>query len=522
MALLAAAGFMGTALATVASGSANLEIAGLFSSDEELSGHIVLHMLRAGTLSPSHFFSYGALYHELCALALLPWQLLGGVSEREVVLGMRAVALAGGVATVLLAYLLGARIAGRWGGALAAAVVATGGELAKWGVTAHPDTVQVALLAAGLYAAVRRAEGGDRRWLIASALLAGLAFSTKYAGVFLLPIIVAADFFVVGRSRRWRELALDTAAVGAVFAVVFVVTNPYALVEWRRLLTQVREESDLAQAGHVFRAGGGALDWLRVVGGGGLAGPLTALLAGAGLVAALWTARRGKGRNGPPAGYWTVTGFAALYLGYLMVDTNFRVGRYALPLVPALAALGAWTAVRGARWLWREADGRAVVGRAAVAAVGLLALALAVLPGALATADVVRLRDGRMDEPAVRATLEAGAWLEAHAEPAARVLYDQYSYVPPRFTHRLATFGLTRAQVEAFRPDIIVTDEAIRGRFRDPAAASSYVDGPQAYGERALAYRLLEQGELSCFVVAARFGPVTIYARELPGCVRAS
>lgn len=127
-------------------GAADLGLVGVLSPDEELAGRLVRHMLDAPTISPDHFFAYGALSRELAALLLLPLTPFGAPSDRAVVVSLRLVSLLGGAATTVLTGLLGRRLGGAWTGVVAALIAAVTPELAHWSAVAHPDTVQVSTL----------------------------------------------------------------------------------------------------------------------------------------------------------------------------------------------------------------------------------------------------------------------------------------------------------------------------------------------------------------------------------------
>src|SRR5688572_6696098 len=59
-------------------GGDGLALVAVFSTDEALSGRIVRSMLEGRTLNPDHFFSYGALYHELAAVVAVPFHVAHG------------------------------------------------------------------------------------------------------------------------------------------------------------------------------------------------------------------------------------------------------------------------------------------------------------------------------------------------------------------------------------------------------------------------------------------------------------
>jgi hypothetical protein len=487
-------------------------------------------MVEGRTLSPGHFFAYGALYHELAALVSIPFSAAGD-GERHVLIALRAVSLAGGAATLALTFALGARLFGPWAGLLAAGLTACSAELAVWSITAHPDTLQLALLTGGLLAACAVRDVPSRGRIVLAALLAGLAFGTKYAGVLLLPLLgfalIAAHLEAGCRGMGLvRRLMVDALIGAAVFGLTFALTNPYALIEWRRWLTQVRAEMLHAREGHVTLADEPRLRWLRIVADRSFAGVAVVLGAVAGAVTAALTPRpplpilgkgepnstavervspspnTGRGGRGvralsPPVlvAIWTFG-----YLAYLVAFVGLQEPRYALPALPGLAVLAAGSVA----WI-----GAAWPRLGAVTGVALLLLTAA---GALGP--MRAMYSERSERTAVIATdprMLAGRWLGEELNAGATVVSDAYVYLP-RHLAAATTFGLTRADVAAQRPVAIVVNEQIRGRFRDPAGATRAVDGPAAYTERLTTYARLEAGELGCYRPVADFGEVRIYA----------
>ena len=86
-------------------------------------------------------------------------------------------------------------------------------------------------------------------WLIAAAIVAALAFGTKYpGGLVLLPVGMAAWFMSAGCSLR--ETTVRLARISAVFVATFVITTPAILVHPRQVLTAVLYETQHYATGH--------------------------------------------------------------------------------------------------------------------------------------------------------------------------------------------------------------------------------------------------------------------------------
>ncbi len=502
-------------------GAADLAVVGLFSTDEQLAGQLIRAMLLHNNLGLSHFYSYGPLDLYAARLALWPWALRHSVPDAAIITTLRAVSLLAGLGCIAISFVLGRRLWDSTTGALAAILLAMSPTTLAWSTTAHPDMLQLFWLLLGLLCAVRLISHRSRQLLMLGAVCASLAFATKYEGELLLPLLWLADLLGLLNARPKGGLPLgallaafasDAALSLALFAACFLLLDPSVLRERHEFLYQARLEAGLAHTGHLFRLSGGGVAWLGALAGADVLGPVLlaiGLAATAGWTAISVRATVPAARTGALSGaaraqerlllaFWT-----AGYLLFLFVWIADRQPRYALPALPGLAIFAAAALVGLAR---RRP--------AAVLASALMVLTVApVLP---ATLRYERAMAGRMSEPLVRRRIEAGQWLAARTPANISLIADAYAYLPTSLTNVRVTFGLTQAEIAADRPQIIVTDAAIRDRFRDPSDAGRYVDGAQAYEQVAATYDALDAGQLACYPLRQRSGPESIYGL-LPG-----
>jgi 4-amino-4-deoxy-L-arabinose transferase-like glycosyltransferase len=118
------------------------------------------------------------------------------------------------VAAVGVLYLLVARRFGKVAGLVAALALAVSPVSVAVNRDNNPDAIFVLLLVLAAYCGLRALEGGRLRWVVATAVLVGLAFNAKMlaAGV-VVPGLVAAYLFFVERPWRVRFGHLAVAAV---------------------------------------------------------------------------------------------------------------------------------------------------------------------------------------------------------------------------------------------------------------------------------------------------------------------
>jgi len=300
------------ALAAILVGAAALRIVGvayahpfaLFSPDEQSIVPRAWHMAHGGGLDPNWFD-----YPSLLMYVLAPFQ---AWEPHPSYLAARIVVIVLALGAVAAAWWLGHRAYGGLAGVVAAAAVAvetTHVAYSRMAVTDVPLTLAIAASLALLVSGKIELGG----------LVAGVAMSFKYPGVFLLVPVIVAGW------RQWRRLAIAFLAA----AVAFAATSPYFFVHFSTALADAYRVQNLARQGwlgfeHDHAAPIAFADRLWE----GL-GPAL-LVCVVGLVVAF--VRRGRADL-------ILGSFVIVYfLDLCTLGAHFD--RYVLPLVPPLAALG--------------------------------------------------------------------------------------------------------------------------------------------------------------------------------------
>lgn len=414
--------------------------------DEELVVGKALQM-SVGRIRDPGDFNYPHLVFDLDALAMAGYRLAGRVTGRyastedflvDVAVGRpglqyriaRGVGAALGVATVLATALAAWFAYGRRSVALLAGLLVTVNFLhardSHYGTVDVPMALFVTL---SLAFAIRAARTQALRDYLIAGLLAGLATSAKYnAGTVIVGVIVAAT------PRLWRprgpgerrDAAVAVLLSGAFMVMAFAVTSPACLLHLDKVVAGL-----VVQRQALF-GGRGQPAWiahLTVTLPGAFGWPGCAAVA-AGLARAVWQRRAAD----------------IIFLAFLvptfasMATMTWVLGRYTLPMIPALAILAAEAvmAVLPSR-------------RVEVAAATLL---LAVPPAV----SVIRY-DRLAAEDDTR--LLASAWVAENLPPRTRVLVcDGYGAPVLNTDHR---------RPPAFKPELIRCSaddvRAARARF---------------------------------------------------------
>jgi hypothetical protein len=516
---------------------------------------------------------YGHLFFNLALVPLSVLNAFYPVTDTTIIVALRLVSLSAAASAVLLTFALASRHWGSavgWFALVGLAVLPS--SFNYWAVTSHPDSLQVACTMVSLYAACRFTERGQDTWFDAAAAGAGLAFAAKYGGLFLLPglfvlaalvrpgasaadgtcrtisriqaavlltglvglvvslslraaytgprwfpvqdIQLAACVLLVGigmfdkiwkgLSRSWRPRVFVARALRAasIFWIAFIVVSPFS-VNRLTFVSGVLFESRIAAFGQFFAAGGNRLDWFAILASPACVGVVCMGLAGFGLYQFMMRlAREGRLVLASPDGVlWTwIIGFTL----FLILRVHLRENRYLLVIVPPLLILAGDSLLRILDALSQRRQSRFLF------TVGVsMAIVWAAVELSLGTERQLALVRERQSREQTSDAVQAGLWLQSHMSPAARVLYDWYSYVPPMFTAAQGSWGMTSADLSTFNPDVIVVNDAIRARFSSINDASRYYD-KAAFLDRHHFYESLEKGQAG-FVLVKSVGPIRLY-----------
>jgi len=391
--------------------------------DEAYVIHLVYRLgeqwARERSLNP-HASSYGALPLYLLLLAqqvasLIVAQLGGrfGIDSAPLLYVGRLISATLGTATVGLIYDLGKRLYSRAAGLLGAAFLTLAVLAVRDSHFYAVDTMLAFLVTLTVWFGARVMQRGRWRDVLAYGVSMGLAVSTKVvAGLLAVPLAVAVVKSHLHRGHRGRLAIVYVLAGLALALLVWLLLNPYAVLDYQNYFNFDQNDDLLVQSA-VVRGTLRPLYTLQFAGTPryvyvitnwlywGLGLPLE-LLALAGLVYALVGMVRGV------RGDWLVL---AWLVPYFLVAGGWyaKFIRYALPLLPFLCLLGGRLVVD----LYRKAKRPP-----ARAAVGLLAavVLLSSLLYTLAYLNIYARPDTRV---------QALRWMQQHIPKGATILVEK-------------------------------------------------------------------------------------------------
>jgi mannosyltransferase len=271
------------------------------------------------------------------------WTQVTGTGE----FGLRSVSAVAGVATVPVAYLLGAELSSRRAGIVAAALVAVNPMLLWYSQEARAYALFVLLTALSLLYFVRALDRGRRRDSLAWGIASALALGTHYFAFF--PIAAEALWLL---RRRGRETGgafpglWIVAGAGLLLTPLLLHQSSFAHAEW---ISNFNLWHRLWETGLTFALGetGDIIAQPEH--------PLLAVVPGLIAIAGIWLVfARGERAERRAVGILlalaAVTIVVPLVIGLLDPSKDYVLARNLLPaLVPLLVALGVGFSLRGAR-----------------------------------------------------------------------------------------------------------------------------------------------------------------------------
>ena len=337
----------------------------------------------------------------------------------------RLFSVAAGTASVYLLYRIGREAFGRPAGLVAALFLAVAPLHVAYSHMAVTDVTATALSLLVFLLLLQAARGGGRRRLIASAVAAGLATSTKYnLGALVLPATIAAAYACRGEVGRrvaaggraallWPRLLLTR--VYAPMLLAFLAGSPFVVLDPGHFVHDFLRQNRIMDRGWLGFENVGNGFWYNLeVNLGGTLWVVLVVLAIAGLAWALWR-------------HTTVDLLLAPYaLAYFVYISTWKelADRYLLPVLPLLLLLAV-------RLCLEVVHLRPAARRFAAPAVALVLAVAIVAPVAGSIAFDRELSGGDVRTRAkawVEGNLPAGSVIatENYGPPLVNVLDEQY------------------------------------------------------------------------------------------------
>jgi len=486
-------------------GSDDLRMTNVFSIDES---DIVMHVWNVYVthfnLPPS--FKYGGVFYLIPVGMLHVWALFFDISEQAAVVAVRLYCSLAGMGCLWLTYILGRLIFNGLVGVLAAYMLGLNPTFLRWAIESHPDLPQLFFLLISLFFICRYIHRPLLKNLVWASLGAGLAFATKYAGIFLIPVLALAVYLSFS-SHGWisrlklRTLWVHWSVIIGAFCGIFLITNPSVLTHFSLFIGSLQGEKEIMAFGHRVRDASDAWVWLQMVVTQVGVVPMCVALLGGG-VWLLWY------RDVLKTEHMIVLIWVGIFLCYLMVESNLKRARHLLPVLPII-----WIFVAAACcFLWSLMQERL---ERLKRMPFVLVLIVVSMHGTQMHASA-NLFEQKWTRESDRVEIAAGRWLaEAYPENS-RILFDAYSYVPSVFEYVFRSVGMTYLDVTHFEPDVLVIRDAIVSDYSNLEEAKSARIGEVGFKDCHYFYKYLQEGKFTDYRLKKDFGSVAIYERTIP------
>jgi hypothetical protein len=316
------------------------------------------------------------------------------------------------VGALPLLFLVGRRAFNTRVALAAAAIYAVLPLPVQLGRVVRSDSAAVFFGLLALWLCLRLLDDPRTRWCVLAGLGVGLAVSSRYFMVALVPILVAS---AVLPHRRALHSAIRSAGIALASAVGgFALSTPYFFLDWHAAMDSIRAESAGPEQ-HIGHSGLSRLGNLRWYLGTAIPETLTwplVALAAAGLVLILWRHRPRQ---------LLLVAFCAIFLAGICASKAHWI-RWVIPIVPVLVLFAAAVVDTITRRVAARAAPR--LRTTTVAPVGLVTIIvlLALHPvGELLAAN--RYDNG---SPSISGATRSAArdWITTHLPPGSRILGD--------------------------------------------------------------------------------------------------
>ncbi len=452
--------------------------------DEPQFVHRVVNIAATADLNPHWFGNPGStLFYPLAGIYRLQYAIVGGddglkaalkSNPEDFYLMGRFLVIFYAVAAIPFVYLVGRRAFGERVAFIGAALSTLYPVAILHTQMVRTDSIALFFGALALWLCLRvydRPTVSNQLW---AGLAIGLAISTRYFMVALIPVLLAANIFAL---RRDQGRVIVAASLGlAMAATTFVVTTPFFFLDFKAAWMSVTNEARSTHLGHDGLSPSENLLWyLKVAIPSVITWPQAVLGAvGAGLVAL---------RRRPEQ--LLLLGFVIVFLvGISLSSLHWK--RWIIPILPVLALLVAYAIVEVAGWLADRLRASMMVPQLAVI---LAAVAVAAWPGYQ-----VVLQDIRHTRDSTR--ILAGEWMLENV-PADSRLAEEW-YTAPTLeeapfdifrSFSLAGRSLDEYQQEGYK--YLVVSSSVYGRYL--AESERYVKEVAFYRELFAEVNLLQR-----------------------------
>lgn len=520
------------------------------------------------------FNMYGHLYFNNGLIPLMALDSFFPVTEQHIIIFFRILSALYFAGTVMVVFMAGKKFFGIYTAWISTLLLfITSSQLYSYSAMVHPDTAQLFYLTLSLYFCCNYFHtNNDWKQLVFSSIAAGLAFSTKYAGVMLLPIIAGIELSRKNSQVKPSLFKIVLALVLSLAAAILMnkeiisiyVPVTEASASFYTLVAVARITAILCFFIFIY--------WLlrqnRLIRFHWLVEKLSnlVLLISVFFLAFAITSPGCLYRLSFINGFISVTGYATD--GHWFKNEMGAMGWFTLLISEGVLSFWIITlATMGVLLPLVQYNANSGKSRAAFILVGWIVIyftvlvlrinadfhhyLLPVIPAILLLAanaierfsemiikrfpfkklsivvvlvftlilgysswqsmqDIYNTRNRLVEKVNSSDAVIAGLWLNENFSQDTKILYDRYVYIPSSFKAAFSSWGITETQTAELTPDLVVTNEIIERNFANADSADDFIAGRDAFLSKHHFYKLLID-KSSQYSLLKDFGTVKIY-----------
>ncbi|MGB0390255.1 MAG: ArnT family glycosyltransferase [Salibacteraceae bacterium] len=522
-------------------------------------------------------FDYGLLYYNIGLAAIYLIDLVIPMDTQKIIEFLRIQSFVFLILTALLCFDYGKRfVSFKVGLATFIGVLISSITTLWYGAMLHPDTCQLFFVVLSFYGLARYNKDESWTWMFTALMASGFAFSTKYAGVALLPMI-------------WLVLLTHNATLLKAFklrwqAIVLMLVSAlwFALLDVTWISSYITQDVEETAALYVF------IELLRIV---------AAVFTLVGVFYLVWGAKKQIKWfiELMKALFLLISSSTVFFLAFIIgspqsiVDFNFLNG---FLYITNAHRDGHWFRNESGLWGWAEILGNSetlgwfwllfgllgvilifsriktlkwnhpqllpfywmlsflvviifrikskfshylipiipvIVFYAAIIIdellkrifkekerVSSMVFGLLVLVYAVwQFGNINEFKNKKVNRFETSPAMSAGYWLEKNAEEGVVILTDNYVYIPPFYNYKPHyVWGVLPQHIKDLNPDYVIIEESIFEQFVDPERVKDYLHGADVYMARHKLYADLLKDENEEYKLVQDFGEVKIYTRR--------
>jgi hypothetical protein len=475
---------------TIYNGSENDSILRVYSDDEHGQVIRLQRMLSSDSIDAggfkNGFYHYGQVYNS-AAYGIIKLLEHFGFEKGDYqlsVLVLKMLSITSYVLSIILIYLvLKSTGVSEYIASIFALLLAVHSDYWGWATTIHPDTLQMCLLMLSILIFLKI--NNINLAILTSSFIIGMAFGTKYSGVFvsvfIAAVIVLQTFNKENIPKNNRINYFINISSWSIISFFFgwILLNPFTLSRFNRLLVDLKFQSQ-----NLTSLGGGSvlnnnwLEWFFMF--KDEYGKLISWVIFLGIASLFFEiikqAKLSKFKNLIDNREWitTISLLISNFIGVLILlfIIKYREWRYAfhiLPFILILSGYGINLLLKRASFSWLNL-------------IIFISLLFFIFPKAVSNFELLAYTH---KTESTNPYVAAGKWLKNKYDKNTRVLSGVYSYVDlDHFRTVEYTFDVTANNIKLFQPDIIFMNDSVPGRYVWKANGTIFKDKSFVYKKK--------------------------------------